>query len=335
MDTDDYHHVSDQLHRAANKMNKARLALILQDRDRRPPPPVSESEEEDKIKPLQTYAYDDGEVALKKITSPPNLSTDNDETPEVSKISKGKPEGIDSPSAGVYETPISPIARPTTVRGGLQKGMREDQQRSIETELNDWPVARIGDDGKYYVYDKGNKVLVDNSIIYHPPIKTFIYVSKGNLEKIAQMPIAMDQMIIFRTFARYICFDIVKKPLDDKEDLTWDSFQTVYPNPMVEPPVLRLHSQSDSSKLKSPTNTFGNTVDVSRHNVEIGNKDVDRLLEEKAYLQDQLKDLSGESNEEEEALPKTLGEHQMPYLDGWQSIRNTLANHPYRKNSRR
>ena len=40
MESDDYRHISEQLHRAANKINKTRLALDLQDRERQPPLPV-------------------------------------------------------------------------------------------------------------------------------------------------------------------------------------------------------------------------------------------------------------------------------------------------------
>ena len=48
----------------------------------------------------------------------------------------------------------------------------------------------------------------------------------------------------------------------------------------------------------------------------------ERLLEDKAHIQNQLRDLSGESNDDERNLPRTLGEHQMQFLTHLQSIRD-------------
>ena len=72
-------------------------------------------------------------------------------------------------------------------------------------------------------------------------------------------------------------------------------------------------------------NSFGNSADLIRRTGDSVKRDVDHLLDVRTRLQDQLRDLSGESNEEEENLPKTIGEHQMPYLTGWQSIRDAMT----------
>ena len=69
MESDDYHHISEQLSRAAEKINKNKLALDLQDKDRRPSR-MSESDED--CRQPHVYPYDDGEVTLRAVMSPDN-----------------------------------------------------------------------------------------------------------------------------------------------------------------------------------------------------------------------------------------------------------------------
>ena len=65
MESDDYHHISEHLQRAAAKINKTKLAITLQDKDK-PPSRLSESDEET-ITHLDKYPYDDGEVVMKRV----------------------------------------------------------------------------------------------------------------------------------------------------------------------------------------------------------------------------------------------------------------------------
>ena len=64
MESDDYHHISEHLQRAAAKINKSKLAITLQDKDK-PPSHLSESDEESITDPGM-YPYNDGEVAIKR-----------------------------------------------------------------------------------------------------------------------------------------------------------------------------------------------------------------------------------------------------------------------------
>ena len=67
MESDDYHHISEHLQRAAAKINKTKLVITLQDKDK-PPSRLSESDEESITDP-DRYPYDDGEVIMKKVMS--------------------------------------------------------------------------------------------------------------------------------------------------------------------------------------------------------------------------------------------------------------------------
>ena len=60
MESDDYQHISEHLQRAAAKINKSKLAITLQDKDK-PPSHLSESDEESITDPGM-YPYNDGEV---------------------------------------------------------------------------------------------------------------------------------------------------------------------------------------------------------------------------------------------------------------------------------
>ena len=64
MESDDYHHISEHLQRAAAKINKTKLAITLQDKDK-PPSRLSESDEESITDP-DRYPYDGGEVIMKR-----------------------------------------------------------------------------------------------------------------------------------------------------------------------------------------------------------------------------------------------------------------------------
>ena len=65
MESDDYHHISEHLQRAAAKINKTKLVITLQDKDK-PPSHLSESDEET-ITNWDKYPYDDREVVMKRV----------------------------------------------------------------------------------------------------------------------------------------------------------------------------------------------------------------------------------------------------------------------------
>ena len=241
MESNDYHHISEQLNRAANKINKTRLALDLQDRERQPSW-LSESDEDVKLRPVQVYAYDDGEVSLKRVIPPPNPRTENEVTIDLSLSPSGPAEGINSPSAGEYLTLTHPMVKPIKSHRIPPKGSKGETQLNIESELEGWPMSGIGQDGRYYSYDKGDRKdgeLIENAIVYHPSTNIFVQVTGRAIRKVAHMLITMDQLIIFKRFSCYICFDAAREPPGDREELTWDSFQTVYTDtdPTYETPI--------------------------------------------------------------------------------------------------
>ena len=109
------------------------------------------------------------------------------------------------------------------------------------------------------------------------------------------------------------------------EDLVWDSFQTIHSETDLtyETPHYTIEDWSVSNSQGKPkVNSFGNSVELTKYLEEPRETetDVEHLLDTKTHLQEQLRDLSSESNEDEENLPKTLGEHQMQYLMDWKSV---------------
>ena len=91
MESDDYHGVSKLLAKGAEKINKNKLALELQDRDR-VSSYLSESDEDTSSRtPHGVRPYDDGEVSLKAVVSPDSSSL-----------------GSGSPPEEVYLTPTQP-----------------------------------------------------------------------------------------------------------------------------------------------------------------------------------------------------------------------------------
>ena len=93
MELDDYHHISKQLHRAVEKINKTKLSLVLQDKDK-PTSCLTESEESSVNDP-HVYPYNDGEVLLKQVIPPAEANWD---TPPVDEESTYLvPRDISSP----------------------------------------------------------------------------------------------------------------------------------------------------------------------------------------------------------------------------------------------
>ena len=289
MESDDYHHISEQLNRAANKINKTRLALDLQDRECQPSR-LSESDEDNKLRPVQAYAYDDGEVALKKVMSPQSLSIEDDVTRDLSLSPSGSAEGVNSPSVGEYLIPKHPMVKPLMTRRVPPKESDGETQLKVESELERWLVSEIGRDGRYYGYKKGNHKegeLIENAIVYHFPAHTFVQVTGKEIRKVARMPITMDQLLIFNKFSCYTCFDAIREPPDNKEDLLWDSFQIVYAetDPTYETPYQvnrypTLEKGQESYKL----NSFGNLADLTRHPENFKEMDVEHLLDVRTHL---------------------------------------------------
>ena len=84
-------HISEHLQRAAAKINKTKLAITLQDKDK-PPSQLSESDEESITDP-DKYPYDDGEVIMKKVMS-------------------SEQWGLTSGDEGEYLIPREPLLKP-------------------------------------------------------------------------------------------------------------------------------------------------------------------------------------------------------------------------------
>ena len=315
MESDDYHHISEQLSRAAEKINKGKLALDLQDKDRHPSR-LSESDEDSGPRQPHIYPYDDGEVMLKTVSSPQN--------------SKGDPK---PPSVDRYSTPRqSAVSLVPSQRESPTTNLREELTK-IEEKLRKWTGSGTKPDSRHYSYDNvdlSNMKPNERAIIYHPPACTFVRVEGRNIRIIAHMPITMDQCIIFERFPCYSCYDPIMEFITS-EDLVWDSFQTIHSetDPTYETPRYMIEDWSVSNSQGKPkVNSFGNSVELTKYLEEPRETetDVEHLLDTKTHLQEQLRDLSSESNEDEENLPKTLGEHQMQYLTDWKSVRDVQIN---------
>ena len=146
MESDDYHHISEHLQRAAAKINKTKLAITLQDKDK-PPSRLSESDEESITDP-DRYPYDDGEVIMKKVMSPEQWgSTSGDEgeylIPRDSPLKTGITLQDNDPKENpTTSTPFSPLSR-----FGINR---------IDDELRNWTGAGTRMDDRYYSYsDEG------------------------------------------------------------------------------------------------------------------------------------------------------------------------------------
>ena len=330
MESDDYHHISEHLQRAATKINKTKLAITLQDKDK-PPSRLSKSDEES-ITDQDRYPYDDGEVIMKKVMSLEQWdSTSGDE--------------------GEYLIPREPLLKPditlqdndlkenpTTSTPFSPRSRFEINQ--IEDELRNWTGVGTRMDDRYYSYsDEGCPTKtkpIEDAIIYHPPARQFVRVQGLYVRVIALMPITMSQLEQFKNVPCYRCYDPVKENIPN-EDLAWDNFQMIHSEPesVYETP----NAINDKKQMVntgqgngSPgLNSFGTAIDTSRHLVDPDPVDsyVEELLETKRRLQEQLQEISSEGTSEgdkgkEPPLPPTLGEAQMRYLGNWQSIRDVL-----------
>ena len=152
MESDDYHHISEQLSRSAEKINKNKLALDLQDKDRCPSC-MSESDED--CRQPYVYPYDDSEVTLRAVMSPDNSI-----------------EGSKTSSVDQYLTPRPSIVNPVLGHREPCSSSEREELKTIETELGKWTGAGTQVDGKYYSYEKRDPSTmkpIERAIIYHPP----------------------------------------------------------------------------------------------------------------------------------------------------------------------
>ena len=170
MESDDYHHISEHLQRAAAKINKTKLAITLQDKDK-PPSRLSESDEESVTDPSM-YPYNDGEVVMKKVMSPVSWGSTSGKEGEY-LLPKEPPlrTDITLQNSNLKEnpmtsTPFSPLTRMEINR--------------IEDELRTWTGAGTRMDDRYYSYsDEGCPAKakpIEDAIIYHPPARQFVRV---------------------------------------------------------------------------------------------------------------------------------------------------------------
>ena len=163
MESDDYHHISEHLQRAAVKINKTKLAITLQDKDK-PPSQLSESDEEI-VTNSDKYPYDDGEVAIKKIMPSEQwnlVSVEEGEfliPKEIPREPILKSNNGDARQNPTTSTPFSPPSG-------------YEINRQIEDELRNWTGAGTRIDDRYYSYsDEGCPAKfrpIDDAIIYHP-----------------------------------------------------------------------------------------------------------------------------------------------------------------------
>ena len=336
MKSDDYHYISEHLQRAAAKINKTKLAITLQDKDK-PPSRLSESNEESITDP-DRYPYDDGEVIMKKVMPSEQWgSTSGDEGEyliprEIPREPILKPDitlqDNDLKQNPTTSTPFSPLSR-------------FEINHRIEDELRNWTGASTRIDDRYYSYsDEGCPTKtrpIEDAIIYHPPARQFVRVQGPYVRVIALMLITMSQLEWFKSLPCYRCYDPVKENIPN-EDLAWDNFQMIHsePDSVYETP----NTTNDKKQIDnmgqgngSPgLNSFGTAIDTSRHLVDPDppvDSYVEELLEMKRCLQEQLQEISSEGTSKgdkgkEPPLPPTLGEHQMRYLGNWQSIRDVL-----------
>ena len=163
MESDDYHHISEHLQWVAEEINKSKLSITLQDRDK-PSSHLSESDDETPSD-QGTVPYDDGEVILKKVMSPTNW----DSTSCSGSGTEGEyltPKELDPKAGDMNPLPLNKMGsrRPEFILGV--------ERDAIEEELTRWPGAGTKSDNQYYSYD--NVRMIDNAIIYHPQTREFI-----------------------------------------------------------------------------------------------------------------------------------------------------------------
>ena len=171
MESDDYHHISEHLQRAAVKINKTKLAITLQDKDK-PPSRLSESDEKI-VTNSDKYPYDDGEVAITKVMPSEqwdSVSVEEGEyliPEEIPREPLFKSNNGDRRQNPTTSTPFSPLSG-------------YEINRRIEDELRNWTGAGTRIDDRYYSYsDEGCPATfrpIDDAIIYHPPARQFVRV---------------------------------------------------------------------------------------------------------------------------------------------------------------
>ena len=217
MESNDYHHISEHLQRAAAKINKTKLAITLQDKDK-PPSRLTESDEESVADPSM-YPYNDGEVVMKKVMSPvPWGSTSGEEEEYLLPREPPLRTDITLQNSDLKEnlTTSTPFSPPTRM-----------EINGIEDELRNWTGAGTRIDDRYYSYsDEGclaKTKPIEDAIIYHPPVRQFVRVQGPYVRVIALMPITMSQLEQFKSVPCYRCYDPVKENLPN-EDLVWDNF---------------------------------------------------------------------------------------------------------------
>ena len=341
MESDDYHGVSKLLAKGAAKINKGRLALELQDRNKSYSY-LSESDEDISSQTTQARPYNDGEVSLRAVVSSDSSSL------------RSK-----SPSEDVYLTPTQPteMSKEQVLSSQAQS---IDSKRYIEEKVRQWPGSGTHVDGRYYSYANyggTDEKPIEDAIVFHPPARKFVRIRGESTRIAARMPITLDQLAILERFQCFTCYDPIGDNIANDEP-TWDNFQMIYPDsdPGYETPgymsiTNSLHSDlrprsrqlKVELKVEPRLNSFGNSVELANYSRELQRDReesmVERLLDDKNQVQHQLRDLSSESNDDERNLPQTIGEHQMQFLTHLKSIRdsqvykNRIKNRPPQNHS--
>ena len=160
MESDDYHGVSKLLAKGAAKINKGRLALELQDRNKSYSY-LSESDEDISSQTTQARPYNDGEVSLRAVVS-------SDSSSFRSK----------SPSGDVYLTPTQPTER-SKEQVLSSQAQSIDSKRYIEEKVRQWPGSGTHVDGRYYSYANyggTDEKPIEDAIVFHPPARKFVRI---------------------------------------------------------------------------------------------------------------------------------------------------------------
>ena len=180
MESDDYHNITEQLSMAAEKINKEKLSLELQDKDK-PVSHLSESEE-DSVSDSNVYPYDDGEVTFKKVLSPSETNWDTPSleeedtylvpVPEDSPLPTPR-EKLNTPSPVGPQVRVPPLDQPQSPGRDPFLPIKLELQK-VNDELRNWAMAGTKMDVCYYSY--WTRLLKDKAIIYYPPAEQFIRV---------------------------------------------------------------------------------------------------------------------------------------------------------------
>ena len=131
----------------------------------------------------------------------------------------------------------------------------------------------------------------------------------------------------FHEFPFYQCYDPPPPQATSVLDLEWDDAPLSEADSRYETPMTLCTGQGNSPEIEdsSKLNSFRMKVELDRKPQENVGMSVEYLLSTKQHLEEELQDLSSntnvESDEKNFKLPPTIGELQMKYLQEFASMR--------------